>query len=59
MITFECQVEFDGLTGKVQFDDNGFRDDFKIHLFEITMNMGLAEVSKSTNVYAFQPSKVH
>ncbi|KAL4230944.1 Glutamate receptor 2 [Mactra antiquata] len=34
----------DGLTGRVNFDENGFRDDFQIQLVEITMNMGLASV---------------
>lgn len=38
------QVKFDGHTGKVRFDENGFRDEFTLHLYDITMTMGLAEV---------------
>ncbi|KAH3842685.1 hypothetical protein DPMN_116189, partial [Dreissena polymorpha] len=38
------EVEFNGLSGKVSFDERGFRNKFKLQLFDITMTMGLADV---------------
>ncbi|WAQ98649.1 GLRK-like protein [Mya arenaria] len=37
-------VQIDGLSGKISFDERGFRDKFQIQLFDITMTMGLADV---------------
>lgn len=38
------QTEWDGLTGKVKFDENGKRTDFTVDLVELTSE-GLREVS--------------
>ncbi|XP_060554333.1 glutamate receptor-like isoform X2 [Ruditapes philippinarum] len=54
------EIEFTGLTGKVSFDENGFRNKFKLHLLEITMNMGLAEVGywkRDTGLTSQEPNR--
>uniref|UniRef100_X2AX36 Glutamate receptor n=1 Tax=Capitella teleta TaxID=283909 RepID=X2AX36_CAPTE len=37
------KVRFQGLTGNVEFDDRGFRKNYKLSLLEVTTQMGLAE----------------
>ena len=39
------QLEFNGITGKVCFDDRGYRKKFRLQLMDITITMGLATVS--------------
>jgi hypothetical protein len=40
------QVEFDGVTGKVAFDDAGLRTDFKLDVLELGLNSEPKKVSK-------------
>ncbi|KAK3594265.1 hypothetical protein CHS0354_023655 [Potamilus streckersoni] len=42
------KTDIEGLTGRVAFDEYGFRKDFTLQLMEITMNMGLATVGRWT-----------
>lgn len=54
------KVEFTGLTGKISFDKSGFRNKFMLHLFDITMTMGLAEVAywtRETGLVTQEPSR--
>jgi hypothetical protein len=38
------QIEFDGQSGRVIFDDNGLRKDFKLPLYETRMNLRVSKV---------------
>jgi len=38
MMTLTVQVEFDGVTGRIQFDSHGYRKNFSIDILEMTFN---------------------
>ena len=38
-------MTFDGVTGKVAFDDTGHRKDFTLDVYNVAMNRGTAKVS--------------
>ena len=39
-------MEFAGLTGTVKFDKHGLRRDFRLDVLEVSLNRGLAQVSR-------------
>ena len=46
------QIEFDGQSGRVKFDDNGLRKDFKLPLYETRMHLRVSKVySYITSVF--------
>lgn len=52
MIFLSLQVDFEGLTGRVSFDSRGYRNNYKLDLFTVTMDMGPFKVlSLSCSLY--------
>ena len=43
------QVEFEGMTGKIAFDDHGYRRDYTLDLIELGLNSEPAKVNSFNN----------
>jgi hypothetical protein len=40
------QVELEGLTGDIRFNDDGRRQNYTLHIVEMTLNSAMVKVSK-------------
>ncbi|ESO90630.1 hypothetical protein LOTGIDRAFT_122838, partial [Lottia gigantea] len=47
-------VNFDGVTGRVAFDENGHRKDFTLGVYDVAMNRGIAKIGSWNNNDGFQ-----
>ena len=45
------QVDFVGVTGKVSFDDAGYRNNFKLDVLELGLNSEPKKVSKVGDIF--------
>lgn len=55
MFTFALQVEIDGLTGAVRFDDDGRRVNYTLQVVEMSVNSTLQQVAEWRDDAGFMP----
>lgn len=59
---FNLQVEIEGLTGEIRFNDDGRRHNYTLHVVEMTVNSAMVKVNifftqrtRAACPFAFQP----
>ncbi|XP_075228817.1 glutamate receptor IB [Lycorma delicatula] len=52
---FLRKVEVEGLTGEVRFNEDGRRQNYTLHVVEMTVNSAMVKVAEWTDVAGFQP----
>lgn len=45
------QVELEGLTGEVRFNDDGRRQNYTLHVVEMTVNSAMVKVSTYVQIF--------
>lgn len=46
-----AQVEIEGLTGEIRFNDDGRRQNYTLHVVEMTVNSAMVKVSLFKRIY--------
>ncbi|XP_012264901.2 glutamate receptor 1 isoform X2 [Athalia rosae] len=49
------KVEIEGLTGEIRFNDDGRRQNYTLHVVEMTVNSAMVKVAEWTDEAGFQP----
>ncbi|XP_039287193.1 glutamate receptor 1-like isoform X1 [Nilaparvata lugens] len=52
---FLRKVEVEGLTGDVRFNEDGRRQNYTLHVVEMTVNSAMVKVAEWTDISGFQP----
>lgn len=52
---FLFQVEIEGLTGEIRFSEEGRRQNYTLHVVEMTVNSAMVKVAEWTDEAGFNP----
>lgn len=55
MVCFSFQVEIEGLTGEIRFNEDGKRVNYTLHVVEMTVNSAMVKVAEWGDETGFTP----
>ena len=56
MVNHVCpmfQLDFEGLTGRIEFDDDGYRNNYKLDVYTVSLDVGPKKVKTQTRQFTF------